>query len=428
MDLPATPRPDTRFSISGWEFMLLGVASALLLWQQWPSGKIVGFEDGGALFYPHLVFFARSLQSGHIPLWNPYEWSGQSFCGHQASPIYYPLHYLCAIMPVDRFLLFDAIGHVWFGGVGMLVLLRHWGFERRGSLALSVGFVWSALFYREFERSSMIEINAWMPWFLWCCDRCRDHARAGLAAALVLALQLAAGFFQSVQLEAVITAVLLVGIWRDRTRASRLLWVPLLGLGLSAVMLGPVVTSLRESTRLLALPAYFHVYSLHVSDLLQVFFPKFSGVPLGSSDPPPYGIPLGWTLLAFCSWSTRSPLWKSSLALVFVGLVLALSDGSAWEPLLNWVVPTYASCRYRARYIELALLGIMLLAGYGYQHLSRSHARIANLLVGLALLESAALAFHANPAVVPDRAVPVSAFAGMDKDLCSIATTGTGDA
>ena len=46
--------------------------------------------DAIAQFYPWRVFYARSMRSGHIPLWNPHQFCGTPFLANGQSACLYP--------------------------------------------------------------------------------------------------------------------------------------------------------------------------------------------------------------------------------------------------------------------------------------------------------------------------------------------------
>jgi len=86
--------------------------------------------DGGDLvsfLYPTYGFISRSLQHGTVPLWNPHLYGGASLVGDIQSGLFYPINLI--VLSLARPLTYKtmqwlSIGHIWWAGTGMYLLLR----------------------------------------------------------------------------------------------------------------------------------------------------------------------------------------------------------------------------------------------------------------------------------------------------------------
>src|SRR5438309_10074885 len=61
---------------------------------------LTGKEDVNQAF-SWLNFWIRSLHQGTLPLWDPYAQAGYSFPGEMQTQVFYPLHFLLLLLPVD---------------------------------------------------------------------------------------------------------------------------------------------------------------------------------------------------------------------------------------------------------------------------------------------------------------------------------------
>ena len=90
--------------------------------------------DGIAQYYPWRHFAAESLRSGHLPLWNPYQFCGTPFLANGQSAVLYPPNLLFWVLPVAVAFAWSAWLHLaltgWFS---YLFLRRAVGLGRRGA-------------------------------------------------------------------------------------------------------------------------------------------------------------------------------------------------------------------------------------------------------------------------------------------------------
>ena len=90
--------------------------------------------DAIAQFYPWRVLYARSMSSGKIPLWNPYEFHGTPFLANGQSAVLYPPNVVFLLFdPITGFTVFAAL-HLFLAAVFTYMLLRALGCRELGAM------------------------------------------------------------------------------------------------------------------------------------------------------------------------------------------------------------------------------------------------------------------------------------------------------
>ena len=140
------------------------------------SGDVYQPADGGDLvsfIYPTYRFAAAQLQQGILPLWNPTLYAGAPFIGDiQAGFLYIPnlvLFWLWPDFPYPVMQWF-AIGHLYWAGLGMYILLRTWHgpkdfrVSRLAALFGAVAFAFCDPLLIHIGNLNLIAVLSWLPW------------------------------------------------------------------------------------------------------------------------------------------------------------------------------------------------------------------------------------------------------------------------
>ena len=107
---------------------LLGLLTAGFFWRV-ISGQNWMPADGGDLvsyLFPSYRYAAAALREGAFPLWNPHQYGGMPHAGDiQAGFLYPPNLLLFLLRPDFPYAALQALsmGHLWFAGAGMYLLL-----------------------------------------------------------------------------------------------------------------------------------------------------------------------------------------------------------------------------------------------------------------------------------------------------------------
>ncbi|MEK7744756.1 MAG: hypothetical protein AAB578_10260, partial [Elusimicrobiota bacterium] len=114
-----------------------------------PALMAGNFGDLYSYHLPLRHLAASRLQSGQLPFWNPYIFSGLPLLANPQSSLFYPPSLLFQVLPAGyAFTLFYAF-HLLWGAFGMQLLLRKAGLDGAGACVLAVSFALSPfLIYR----------------------------------------------------------------------------------------------------------------------------------------------------------------------------------------------------------------------------------------------------------------------------------------
>ena len=122
-------------------------------------------------FSPPIVSRPRSLQSGTWPLWNPSLYGGAPHIGDIQAGFLYPPNLLLFLLKPDfpyAALQWLSIGHIWFAGAGMYLLLaRGLRVRRVAALTGALAFMFSDAFIVHFGNLNFNAVASWLPWVFW---------------------------------------------------------------------------------------------------------------------------------------------------------------------------------------------------------------------------------------------------------------------
>ncbi len=130
--------------------------------------------DGGDLvsfLFPTYRFAAAALHSGAWPLWNPFLYGGAPHIGDIQAGFLYPPNLLLFLLKPDFpyvALQWLSIGHLWFAGAGMYLLLaRGLRVRRVAALTGALAFMFSDAFLVHFGNLNFNAVASWLPWVFW---------------------------------------------------------------------------------------------------------------------------------------------------------------------------------------------------------------------------------------------------------------------
>ena len=252
--------------------------------------------DAIAQFYPWRVFYARSMASGHIPLWNPHQFSGTPFLANGQSGVLYPLNAVFLIFdPITAFTILAAL-HLFLAQVFMYWLLRELGCRQLGGVVGAICFAFSAFMVLWLELPTFVSVAVWLPLVLMLIHRSVERKSLAYAAYAggALALSILAGHLQ-IASYVTLAAVLfwlwrLAGVWKSdgvalafkRVLPAIAVFVILAGLIGSAQLLPTLelgANSPRSGGPTAAGYYWFIGNSLKPYRLIAAFTPNFYGNP-----------------------------------------------------------------------------------------------------------------------------------------------------
>jgi len=311
-----------------------------------PSNWVVGGYDTDLIkqFMAWRAFAAQTLLSGHLPLWNPYTYSGQPFLGGFQSALLYPPNAVFLVLPLARAVNFSMFGHLLLLGWGMHRLASRRGLHPLAAWVCAAVLPLSGAVFPHLFAGHLSNVcsMAWAPWiFLGIEDFHRGPGIGGLILASAAAcLQILAGHVQYVFYTAIAAGVqaLVLTLCDGSLRRRALPGVAILYAAaalLAAAQLFPGLASLEQGVRHARLGFDFaSMFSFPVENLITSVVPGFFGDLAGH----PY-------------WG-RGYLWEMSVFTGVSGMALA-------------AVALLDSDRKREARIDLVIAGLLLLLGLG---------------------------------------------------------------
>jgi hypothetical protein len=337
--------------------------------------EVFTFRDHTDYFQPLRWYTATSLKAGHLPLWNPYNASGEPWLANPQTAVFYPPAWLFVVLPFEAaYMLYLAL-HLALLGCGALLL-----FARRNSLGAAL--IGATALMLCGPTLSLLDVQnnlttfAWLPLVLWC-GLTRANAM-GSAAAIAMSFLAGEPFFAAI-------GALLFAVVRRRD----VLDVAAQSFALAGVQLVPFLAMLRGSDRAGALLADLRE-AMPLRDWLRVAVPPSLA---GSGFDPHLGqhfIPVVYVGLV-------------TSVLAIAGAVFAWRRAGAWLALLAAAVlfahvplPFY---RYPARLVPFGALAIAAIAVEGWDVAARL-IPFRSIAVLVALAVAAELLAFAKPLLV----------------------------
>lgn len=371
------PEPDVnrhRFALAFLFLLALPPFAAPLI-----RGEVFVVRDHLDYFQPLRAFTAGELREGRLPLWNPYNASGEPWLANPQTGVFYPPAWLFVVLPFPAaYVLFLFLHLVVLGWSAYLL------FERSAPAGAAIVGAAAAMFSG--PVLSLLDVNnnlatlSWVPLALWCAA-----AGAWKRGGAVLALAFLAGepFFAA--LGGLMFAVVAIASAPagGRGRAWRGVAVTAAcAIGLSAVQLFPFLEMLRGSDRAAGMSAELVLrHSMAFSDWLRLADPRTAGAGSGQQQFIPMlytgavvvvlaaiGVVTGWRRRDVAGW----------MALLAVATVLSVG------PSLLVKMPL-TLFRYPARFVPLGALALAALAVAGWQRVRRDR-RWLDLLVVLVIV------------------------------------------
>jgi len=366
-------------------------------------------RDYGALAFPNIYFQRECFWRGELPMWNPYSNCGAPFLAQWGTMCLYPFSLIYLLLPLPWSLSFFCFAHVWLGGFGMYLLVRHWTKTNfAGALAGTV-FVFNGIMFASFVWPNYLVTLGWMPFVVLLAEFAwREGGRWTVCAALVSALQMLSGAPEVILFTWLIVGVLWVC---DAVRAPRsgikfiwrMLVVIVLTTGLIAVQLGPFVDLLHYSHRDASfgtakwqLPLWgwanflvplYNAFETPMGQYFQYDQGFLSSVYLGS-------VALAFTFVALARWPDVR-VWILFL-IVVLSVMLACGDQTPIFGAVRKVIPLIGIARYPVKFLFVLAFVVPLLAGCGLAAVVQSrqrgavHATIVLILAGMFLIAWAA--------------------------------------
>jgi len=138
--------------------------------------------------FPLRVLVGIDLRHGHLPLWDPYLWSGAPLLAGFNAGAAYPATWLFGVLPGALAWVMNQVTVAVVASAGMLALLRVLG---RSWLAAGLGaaaFAFGGFMTAQSVHLDLVQAAAWLPWAFVAVDRLAHRAPDRSAAPWVALL------------------------------------------------------------------------------------------------------------------------------------------------------------------------------------------------------------------------------------------------
>lgn len=361
-------------------------APLVVFWQGVVGQRVLAPVDGYRHYLPLHVLAARMLRAGHLPVWNPYTFSGYPLLATNQAAVLYPPNWAFVVLPAVAANNAVVIADFVIAGVGAFLLSRELCKDDVAATVSGLAFAFSGFMFAHVTHQSMIASASWLPWVLLGYERLRERVTAGRLAAAggAFALVALAGHSQMVFLALVVLSVyaLVLALTTSRER-----WRPLVlagalvaaGGGSAAVQLLPTAAILHATDRAKLDYAGATTYSLPASHTPLVVFPYLFGGQSPTSRVVSGGYHGAWELRELSGYAGGAALVlaaagvaatrrdKRVAALLVAGgvcFVVALGSSTPVGRLV-YALPIAGQFRAWGRYLAGVDLAVAILAGYG---------------------------------------------------------------
>ena len=397
---------------------LLLIVFAMVLILPSVLGKSLYWGDIGLYFAPMTQFQKESLQTGILPLWNPYTLGGQPFAGNPQMGWLYPTVWLLPFLSVGRYLAFVSWLHLFLAGEFTWLYLRNRRLSVAATLIGAMAFMGCDAVVSRLQFPPMVMAVVYLPLLLLAVDRIvgADDPRGYLLLVVSLALCLLAAHAQVTYL--ILLTVSLYALLRVLSKprvdhfplAFRMLGCGLLAMLLCLPYLLPVVELLKLSHRTELTAAGADRFVLLPHHLWNFVVPHFTGHPAtgdywGGGNAWEPSCFVGWLPLIFAGFIVLArPRWRSVqfwgiFGLLTLWMAFGTSCGLFW--LSFNVLPGMSLFHDPARFLILTSFALAMLGAFGVDHWLKSPNRdwrhSATVLTGAAL-PLALFAYQWNPA------------------------------
>lgn len=156
----------------------------LLLCGPWLLGARVLTYDAAQEFYPAVAYTVQQLHQGQGPWWSPLLFGGYPHFADPQGMTFQPtvvLPMLLSSLPSITWFSAVVMLHVWFAGLGALVLARSYGLRSPSQLLFALTLMFGAVAASRIQHVPMIVSYAFLPWLWWSLRRLAQSPRIAMA-------------------------------------------------------------------------------------------------------------------------------------------------------------------------------------------------------------------------------------------------------
>jgi hypothetical protein len=374
---------------------------------------------------PLRMLAGHQIRTGHLPLYDPYIWSGAPLLAGWNAGAAYPLTWLFAVLPGTAAWTVNLIATWAVAGLGMFCFLRALRLATLASFLGAFSFAFAGGMSAQVTHFGLVAGLSWVPLGLLSILRLsQDRSMASrlrwtAVLATAMGLVILAGEPRAIDDACVI--VLIYAAWQvarlGRRAGPAALSVATgltLGAGLGAVQWLPGMAAIASSQRGANSMALYSSGSLPVRWVLLTLVPDLLGGSGSLGQPSFFGfynltevtsyvgiLPLvaAFALLGRLRWRTRPPEWLVWHVMALAGVALALGGNTPLGGLL-YHLPLFGDQRLQSRNILVLDLALAVLLAYwadqpfrGSQTRRVTRETVLGVMPPLAAVAAVALAF-----------------------------------
>jgi len=119
--------------------------------------------DNAIQNFPLRVFTGQLVRQGHLPLWNPFIWSGSPLLGGLNAGAFYPLTFAFAILPAVTAWVANLLVVYWAAGLGLYLLGRQLRLRPLPCLLAALTYSFGGAMSGQLVHLGVIQGMGWMP-------------------------------------------------------------------------------------------------------------------------------------------------------------------------------------------------------------------------------------------------------------------------
>jgi hypothetical protein len=363
--------------------IFLLIQNIVIFWEHYFNK--VGFPwDFDTSLYGWPAFWTTSIRMGIFPQWIPYQAMGYPFAINAETGLWYPVLWIFPLFnfpfTLQNAVLLQVL-HVFFGSIGMFLLLNLIFKSPRYAFVGAVAFQFFGGFYSNAEHVEIVRAFSIAPWLFYVFKLNIDQPRITrriLFIPIVIYFLVTGGYFGNIISSLFIILVFLFlqlinACFKGARRllsiktAAAMVGLTILGLSISVIFLGPIWQERNELTR-------FHEYAnieratLGIRDIPTLFM---SSRPL-EGEQPMISAFVTLPMLIFASFIAISAIKRYwiFITIMILGILMVAGPQSPFWQIITSTVPAlklsrYPSSDYRVFIaIPLVILGTAGLKGF----------------------------------------------------------------
>ena len=252
---------------------------------QYPFPPDQGSSDFLITHLPNLIFLRTWIQQGIIPLWSNTIYSGYPFFANPLSGLWYLPGWIMLLFPIPSGVNVAVLLHMFIAGWGMYAFLMQQGFQKPVGLIGAAAFMFLPKIAGHYGAGhvSLVFSMAWLPWVMWSIRKSFEGRFGIFWASCFWALTILADVrwaAYTILLWGSFLGYILISIPKNLSvkNISMGLLPLVIGCGLSAVLILPLIEYTALSTRIFMADSDRLMLALPLSRLLGIFVPDMGGL------------------------------------------------------------------------------------------------------------------------------------------------------